>query len=370
MKFHQNISKEIAEDKYFRPGETAEILFSRVAEEISSVEKISVKEKIFSNFYKILSEGKFIPGGRILANARPDSLMKQYNNCYTIDIKDSMEEITKSIGEYMKILKTGGGVGFDVSKLRPKGTPLSVGGVSSGPMSFLEVFDSASKTIRSGNRRGASIAIMRCDHPDIREFITYKQGDKNKKLTQFNISVGITDAFMEAVENDSNWDLVWEGKVFETVKAKEIYDLMVENAFWNNEPGVLFLDTVERYNNGWWAFKVDRTNPCLTGSTRIETSKGIKTIKEVVKAYEAGEKIKVLSYDLNENEKKYCEVSFGLLTKENTEVIELEIEESDRVYHISCTPDHQIYTRNRGYVEAKNLTSEDNIVVGEYLWED
>lgn len=265
MEFQQKISEEIAKQKYYLHGETSkkEVLRA-VAEEIASVEKTPELQKKWSNkFFDLMDRGLFIPGGRILANARKDSLLKNYNNCFTIDIEDSMDSITNSLKEYMTILKTGGGVGFDISKPRPKGSPISSGGQSSGPMSFLEIFDSASKTIRvGGGRRGASIAIMRCDHPDIEEFITYKQGDENKRLTQFNISVGITDDFMHAVENDEDWDLVWGGKVYKTVKAKYIYNLITENAFIHNEPGVLFLDTVEYFNNGSWAFKMDRTNPC------------------------------------------------------------------------------------------------------------
>jgi len=262
MEFTQRISKEITEDKYLRENETVEEMFEAIAEEVASVEVGVKKSFVKETFLEAMNSGYLIPAGRILANARPDSKMKNYNNCFTIDVEDTMEGITNSIAEYMKILKTGGGVGFDVSKLRPKGSPLSKGGMASGPMSFLEIFDTASKTIRAGNRRGASIAILRCDHPDIEEFITFKKGDKNGKLTQFNISVGVTDAFMEAVESNSDWDLVWEDKVFKTVKAKKIYDLIKSHSFFYNEPGLLMLDTIERFNNGSWAFKMDRVNPC------------------------------------------------------------------------------------------------------------
>ena len=120
----------------------------------------------------------------------------------------------------------------------------------------------------------AHICIMNVDHPDIEEFITIKQGDSNKELTQFNISVGITDAFMEAVSNDTEWNLVFEGKVYKTVRAKELYDLIAKNAFIHNEPGVLFMDEVERYNNGSYAFKMDRSNPCITGDGLVLTPRG------------------------------------------------------------------------------------------------
>ncbi len=261
MDFRQKISKEICESKYFLHNESSlENLLWDVATEVASKE--NAKEHWRDEFYFSMKDGEFIPGGRILANARPHSKMKNYNNCFTIDVEDSMDGITTAIKEYMTIQSIGGGVGFNISKLRPKNAKISKGGESSGPLSFLEIFDSASKTIKvGGSRRAASIAILNIDHPDIEEFIIFKQGDTNKKLTQFNISVGITDAFIDAVNNDKDWELVFEGKIYKTIKAKELYNTLLKQAWWYNEPGVLFLDTIEENNNGHHAFQVDRCNP-------------------------------------------------------------------------------------------------------------
>ena len=266
MQFKQPVSEEIFRAKYMINGETdpAEV-FKKVAEEISSVEDITIRDEVQKQFYRILNDGLFMPGGRILANARPGAheKAKNYNNCFTIDIEDSMEGIYSSVYEDAMISRMGGGVGFDVSKIRPANSQTTNGGEASGPVSFLRVFDASAKTISSGGyRRAAHIALLDADHPDIEHFVTVKRGDTNKELTQFNISVRITDAFMKAVEDDEEWALSFNGEVYETKKAREIYDMIVKNAYEHNEPGVFFIDRVEEDNNGWWAFLMDRCNPC------------------------------------------------------------------------------------------------------------
>ncbi len=262
--WEQPISKEIFEMKYnIHHQSSVEEIFTDIAEEISSCEKSDKKEQIKKQFYEQLVSGRFIPAGRILANARPNSKMKNYNNCFTITIDDSMEGIYEALKEDALIGKMGGGVGFNISHLRPKDSPISKGGESSGPLSFTSIFDASAKTIHTGGgRRGAHIAIMNVDHPDIEEFITIKQGDKNKALTQFNISVGITDAFIDAVKKDLDWELKFKDKVYKTVKARELYDKMVKNAFMNNEPGIFNLDHVNKESNSWYLYDIEQVNPC------------------------------------------------------------------------------------------------------------
>lgn len=260
--FEQAISKEIFEKKYCIHGESSvEEVFRGVAREIASCEN---EPDIWQDvFYKEMIEGRFLPAGRILANARPDSPMKNYMNCYVIPIEDSMEGIYTALRNDALIGKMGGGVGFNISNLRPKNASISKGGESSGPMSFLDIFDVSAKAIHTGGaRRAAHICIMNIDHPDIEEFITYKRGDTNKKLTQFNISVGITDAFMDAVKYDRDWDLQFGGKVYKTVKAKYLYNLITENMYKHNEPGVFFLDTVNENNSGSYMYDINSPNPC------------------------------------------------------------------------------------------------------------
>lgn len=263
-KWLQEVSREIFEKKYMLHGErSVEEVFRGIALEIASPELSSVRKQIEEKFFTALMEGRLIPAGRILANARPESPMKNYNNCFTIDIEDSMDGIYDALKEDALISKMGGGVGFDASKLRPKGDPLSRGGEASGVVSFLRIFDQSAKTIMTGgHRRSAHIALLDVTHPDIEEFITVKQGDKNRELTQFNISVKITDAFVEAVKKDGSIDLKFQGKSYKTLKARKLYDMLASHAFHHNEPGIFNADTVERYNNGYWAFKMDRCNPC------------------------------------------------------------------------------------------------------------
>lgn len=256
---------EIFTQKYCLAGErSAEEVFAGVAKEIASAETTEESRARWEAvFYDELVSGRLQPAGRILANARPASPMKNYNNCFTIDIEDSLEGIYDSLKEDATISKMGGGVGFDISKLRPRGAKLANGGESSGVISFLRIFDQSAKTIMTGGqRRSAHIALLDISHPEIEDFITAKKGEQNKELTQFNISVKITDAFVKAVKDDADWDLVHKGKTYKTVKARYLYDLLAKNAYFHNEPGIFNADTVERFNNGYWAFKMDRVNPC------------------------------------------------------------------------------------------------------------
>lgn len=262
-KWKQRISEEIFNMKYNLHNENSiEDIFKSISQEIASCETLN-RDKIENEFYEEMISGKFIPAGRILANARPASRMKNYNNCFTIAIDDSMESIYNALREDALISKMGGGVGFNISHLRPRDATISKGGESSGPISFLKVFDASAKTIHTGGgRRSAHIAIMNVDHPDIEEFITVKQGDKNKALTQFNISVGITDAFIDCYKNDGDWDLKFNNKVYKTVKARDLYNKLVQNAFMHNEPGIFNLDHVNDNSNAYYMYYIEQVNPC------------------------------------------------------------------------------------------------------------
>lgn len=209
--FEQKISEEIFYNKYMINGEKSpEEVFIGVAKEISNVEKTKAKRmKWFEEFSSQLSSGKLIPAGRILANARPETKMPYYNNCYTIGVEDSIDSIYNSLKEDANISKTGGGVGLNFSNIRPKGSKLSSGGESSGVISFMKVFNESAKIIMTGGqRRSAHIGVLNVDHPEIEAFIKAKQGEHNGELTQFNISVGITDKFMEKSSEDPEYILI------------------------------------------------------------------------------------------------------------------------------------------------------------------
>ncbi len=363
MKFKQKISEEIFKQKYMINGETSvDQVFRGISQEVASVEKTKWNTKKVKEwnqvFYSEISLGNFLPAGRITANARPENhLRKNLLNCYVIPIEDSINGITLAIQEYMKILSMGGGVGLNFSSLRPKGAFVSNGGETTGPLPFADIFNRASETISlGGGRRGASIMVLNVDHPDIEEFITYKQGNN---LQKFNISVGITDVFMDAVNNDLDWDLQFKGKVYKTVKAKKLYNLIMKNAYMNNEPGIFNLDHVNNTNNGYYMYEIEAPNPCLVGESVLKTKMdGLekeRTLEEVVNCWKKGKEIEVLSFNGKTEWKK---VEWGDLTREKTETITIFTEEGKTV---ELTPDHFVFTRNKGWVMAKNLNEGDDI---------
>lgn len=351
--FKQPISEEIFKMKYCLNGEQGPgEVFRGVAEEMASVEKTPALQAEWQDqFYSMLASGKFIPGGRILANARVNSPMKSYNNCFTIDIEDSIAGIFESLKEDAIIGSVGGGVGFNISKLRPKGAKLSKGGESSGVISFLTVFDQSARTIMTGGaRRAAHIAILDVSHPDIIEFITCKQGENNNTLTQFNISVGITDFFMKAVEADTDWDLIFDGKVYQTVKAVWLYELLAKNAFMHNEPGVFNKDTVQKYNNGSWAFVMDRCNPCLTGDTLINTDTGIYALSQVVARQQLGQDIKAYSLNQATGRLELKPISWAGKTGADRQLIEIKFANG---VLLKVTPEHKLFISRDQTMTAK-----------------
>jgi ribonucleoside-diphosphate reductase alpha chain len=371
MIFLQPISEELFRQKYMINGETdPDQVFHDIAEELARPEKIQIRAQVQEDFERIMTEGFFIPGGRILANARTYTHEKSrnYNNCFTIDIEDSMEGIYGAVFEDAMISRMGGGVGFDVSRLRPEGSKTTNGGLASGPISFLRVFNESAKTISSGgSRRAAHIALLDVDHPDAMKFISAKHGDKEKVLDKFNISVRITDAFMKAVNADAPWDLKFEGRVYETLKARDVYEALVRNAFMHNDPGVFFIDRVERDNNGWWAYKMDRCNPCVAGETQVEfrfgdetpRSTSIQDLVEIYKELKPGQHIYVKSYDEKTQQIVWKTLQGAVLTKRDAELLRITDTETGKT--IKCTPDHRILTK-RGWVEAQALEAEDQII--------
>lgn len=216
-----------------------------------------------SHFHSMLAMGQFLPGGRILANLGGTG-NGMLGNCFVIPIADSREGIfQKALPEMVDIEAWGGGVGTNFSPLRPKGSPIKgTGGFSSGPVSFMTVFDAANRQIsQGGTRRGAAIAVLNVDHPDILEFIDAKKGSEST-LTSYNISVGIIDDFMNAVVNDLPWTMSWNGTMEVTRPAREIFNKLAFNAWENGEPGLFFLDTVNRLNPLRAVEYIEAPNPC------------------------------------------------------------------------------------------------------------
>lgn len=211
---------------------------------------------------EILKEQRFLPGGRVQTAVGSYRQTTAFN-CFVMQkVPDSLEGIMQVASEAAKTMQMGGGVGYDFSGIRPKGARIkSLGSQASGPVSFMGIMDAVCKTISSaGHRRGAQMGCLRVDHPDIVEFITAKTNSHN--LTQFNISVLVTDAFMEAVKADKPFDLIFEERVYDTIRARSLWDTLMRATWDWAEPGVIFIDRVNEMNNLYYAESISATNPC------------------------------------------------------------------------------------------------------------
>jgi len=263
---------KVLEKRYLAKDETGKLLedpegmFRRVAKTIASADKSYVSsselKKTEKEFFDMMANLEFLPNSPTLMNAgRP---LGQLSACFVLPIEDTMEGIFDSIKNAALIHKSGGGTGFSFSRLRPKGATVnSTGGVASGPVSFMKVFNAATEAVKQGGtRRGANMGILRVDHPDIREFITCKQD--NRDITNFNISVAVTEKFMEAAQKGLEYDLIdpVTKKAVKKENAKEIFDMIVNNAWKNGEPGIVFLDRINRANVTPELGEIESTNPC------------------------------------------------------------------------------------------------------------
>jgi len=214
------------------------------------------------SFARVMAGHKFLPAGRILAGAGTGRNVTLFN-CFVMGtIEDSMDGIFSALREAALTLQQGGGIGYDFSTLRPKGASVAgVGADASGPVSFMDVWDAMCRTIMSaGSRRGAMMATLRVDHPDIEDFITAKR--TQGRLSNFNLSVLVSDAFMAAVKADADWDLQFGGKVYRTVRAKALWDNLMRSTYDYAEPGVIFIDRINQENNLGYCETISATNPC------------------------------------------------------------------------------------------------------------
>lgn len=233
-------------------------------------------------FYEALTDFRFLPAGRIVAGAGTGRNVTLFN-CFVMGtIPDDMGGIFTHLREAALTMQQGGGIGYDFSTLRPKGAPVKgVGADASGPLSFMDVWDAMCRTIMSaGYRRGAMMATMRCDHPDIEAFIEAKRD--SGRLRMFNLSVLVTDPFMRAVKENGPWDLVFQGTVFKTVAARKLWDKIMQATYTYAEPGVIFIDRINRLNNLYYAEAIAATNPCVTAETWVMTAEGPRQVTELV----------------------------------------------------------------------------------------
>ncbi|MEQ8246378.1 MAG: adenosylcobalamin-dependent ribonucleoside-diphosphate reductase [Alphaproteobacteria bacterium] len=232
----------------------------RVAKALAAPEKDA--DAWAEKFYGALADFKVLPAGRIIAGAGTDRRVTLFN-CFVMNtIDDDMGTIFDNLREAALTMQQGGGIGYDFSTLRPKGALVKgVGADASGPLSFMDVWDAMCRTIMSaGHRRGAMMATLRCDHPDIEAFIEAKR--EPGRLRMFNLSVLVTDAFMDAVKNDGPWDLTFNGTIFDSVSARDLWNKIMRATFAFAEPGVIFIDRINRQNNLAYCETINATNPC------------------------------------------------------------------------------------------------------------
>ncbi|MFT7371286.1 MAG: ribonucleoside-diphosphate reductase alpha chain, partial [Octadecabacter sp.] len=241
-RFAAPIAEQIWDMKYrLKEGDgtpidtSVEDTWARIAKSLASVEKDPKEWE--PKFYKALNDFRYLPAGRITAGAGTDRSVTLFN-CFVMGtIPDTMGGIFDSLREAALTMQQGGGIGYDFSTIRPKGAVVKgVAADASGPLSFMDVWDAMCRTIMSaGSRRGAMMATMRCDHPDVEDFITAKSDAA--RLRMFNMSVLITDPFMEAVKADNQWNLVWAGETVRTVQARDLWDSIMQSTYSHAEPG-------------------------------------------------------------------------------------------------------------------------------------
>lgn len=355
------MARRVFADLYSYSDETIDDTFKRVSTEFGNDEEQKIA-------FGLLKSNTWRPNSPVFFNAGSDK--KIFSACWVTGMEDSMDSIYDVANVARKVFQSGAGIGIPIGRLREKEAYIYEGnmdretepsGKSSGPISFMQLFDAVGATTKSGGRarRAAIMMAMPINHPDVLDFIECKKVDG--VLSNMNISVNITDDFMKAFKDNIPFKLISPSNgVVKEINARVIWDKLVDMAHKTADPGILFIDTINKFNPLRKIMLIETTNPCITGDALIMTDKGLVRMDYLSK--HVGE-YKVLSYDEGTNVLVFDDIIWGGLTKEKDELIELEIEENGVIYRIKCTPDHRIYTRNRGYVEAKDLTEEDDIFV-------
>ena len=367
---------------------TPEDMHKRMSEEYARIEvnfggenKLS-KEEIFDLF----KDWTIIPGGSVMNGLGNPFYVGSLSNCFVAPPPaDSYSSIMKNREILVQLMKRRGGVGIDISNLRPSGAKVNnAAKTSTGAVSFMNVYSELTKEVALNGRRGALMISISGKHPDANEFIKAKQD--LTKITGANVSVKFDDEFMNAVINDEyyiqrypintdlkdfdidlntlplNEKIFIKDKCIKKIKAKELWKEFATCSWRTAEPGIMYEDKHLNYSpdSVYEEYRGVTTNPCVAGDTIIDTNKGKLTIKEVVERFNSGEKFKVLSYNIEDDKPELKTITKALLTKKDAKLIEIEVNKDVK---LKLTPDHKVYTRNRGYVESSSLTKEDLLVI-------
>ncbi|VVB97169.1 Vitamin B12-dependent ribonucleoside-diphosphate reductase [uncultured archaeon] len=340
--------------------ETPLQLFRRIAK------AVALDPESEGDFLDVLVNLEFLPNTPTLMNAGTD--LGQLSACFVIPVEDSLISIFDAVKSMALIQQSGGGTGFSFTRLRPaKDIVRTTHGVASGPVSFMRIFDTTTDVIKQGGkRRGANMGILRADHPDIIDFITAKT--KEGFLANFNISVAVDDKFMRAVKEDREYELInpRNREVVKKVRAREIWNLIITMAWRTGDPGVVFIDEINRHNPTPHIGEMESTNPCVIGSTLISTENGLMRMKDLVEKYpEGGIKIAVdnktpiniVNYNgtISLMQSKQSGVKFNEISKAFCVGVRKTYKiETESGYELLCTADHKVLT-NEGWVKVSAL---------------
>ena len=338
---------------------TIEDTWRRVARALASAEAEPARWE--PAFYDALEGFRFLPAGRILAGAGAERQVTLFN-CFVMGrVADDMTAIFENLKEAALTMQQGGGIGYDFSTLRPKGAPVKgVGADASGPLPFMDCWDAMCRTIMSaGFRRGAMMGCLRCDHPDIEAFIEAKRDPG--RLRMFNLSVLVTDAFMQAVKDNAPWELAFEGVVYRTVSARALWERIIRSTYAYAEPGVIFIDRINRANNLAYCEEIFATNPCIAADGWIQTSKGPRQVGELVgRPFEA-----IVNGAVSRSDAR------GFFPTGRRQILNLLTEEG---YRLRLTPNHRVRRVTRllrrtietEWVETRHLRPGDQILVHDH----